>query len=159
MPKDTNQAAGTISTTNVTTMFSRCWGPSRKSAVWLVNQEAQEQLYTLALVVGAAGAPLPLYKFSDTDGEYDRLMGRPVIPVEQCAAAGNFGDLILADVGRYAFASKPMQTTVSMHVRFLTDESAFKCTWRVDGSPLDIAPITPVNGTATLSPFVAIQAR
>jgi len=42
----------------------------------------------------------------------------------------------------------------------LTDELAFRFTFRVDGKPAYTSPITPYNGSSnTRSPFVALAAR
>jgi len=52
------------------------------------------------------------------------------------------------------------QTAVSMHMMFLSDQMAYRCVIRVDGQPLDAAPITPYqSGATTKSPFVCIAAR
>jgi hypothetical protein len=47
----------------------------------------------------------------------------------------------------------------SIHVRFNYDEQVFRFVVRVDGQPILNSPITPANGTNTLSPFVALATR
>jgi HK97 family phage major capsid protein len=67
---------------------------------------------------------------------------------------------MLCDFSRYIVAVKEaMATAVSLHVAFVSDEYAFRFTMRVDGQPIDKLPVTPLNGTATTSPFVAIATR
>jgi hypothetical protein len=52
-----------------------------------------------------------------------------------------------------------IQESVSTHVEFLRDQTAFKFTFRIDGRPLYDSPTEPLNGTATQSDFLAIAAR
>ena len=52
---------------------------------------------------------------------YATLFGRPVIPLEQCNAAGEVGDIILADIGQYLMIDKGgVKAASSIHVRFCT---------------------------------------
>jgi HK97 family phage major capsid protein len=90
------------------------------------------------------------------------IKGRPVLPIEQCAAIGDKGDIVLADFGSYLLADKNgMQMASSMHIMFLYDEMAFRITYRLDGQPVRDKAITPYKGTSgrTLSPFVTLAAR
>ena len=88
-------------------------------------------------------------------------MGLPVIPVEYMATLGSLGDIVLIDPGRYVLteAESAINGVLSLHVRFLNDEGIYRWTWRIDGQPYDVAPITPANSGATLSSFVALAAR
>jgi HK97 family phage major capsid protein len=82
-----------------------------------------------------------------------------VIPVEYCPTLGTVGDIILADLSRYVIAKREDRAAVSVHVQFLADESVFRFVMRVDGQPIDSAPVTPLNGTDTTSPFLALASR
>ena len=159
--KETNQAATTVVYENVLTMWSRMWGRSRANAVWLVNQDVEPQLYTMALAVGTGGAPVFLPATGASAAPYATLFGRPVIPVEYCPTLGTTGDIILADFSQYALADKGgIQAATSMHVNFLYDETVFRFVYRVDGQPLWNAALTPASGsTNTLSPFVVLDTR
>jgi hypothetical protein len=42
-------------------------------------------------------------------------------------------------------------------VYFVTDETAFRFVYRVDGQPNWNLPLTPKNGGPTLSPFVVLN--
>lgn len=164
--KDTNQPAKTISTTNVLNMWSRLWAPSRKNAVWFVNQDIEPQLYTLALQ-NPTGAVLfngPLYTPPGVNGNnsgYGLLLGRPVIPIEQASTLGTQGDIVLADMQQYLLAQKVDGITAdtSIHVAYLTGEQAFRFRVRLDGQPMWKKPLTPYQGANTLSPFVALATR
>ncbi|MBA7635483.1 hypothetical protein ES703_43087 [subsurface metagenome] len=53
-----------------------------------------------------------------------------------------------------------VQAAVSIHVRFIYDESVFSFVYRCNGQPMFASAITPFKGTAdTVSPFVAIAER
>jgi len=160
VPKQPGQAAGTFVAANATDMFSRMWGPSRARAVWFVNQRLETQLQTLTLPIGSGGAEMPLYRFSESDDEPNRFMGRPVIPLEYMQPPGTPGDILFVDPAEFLFTQKDsIETAISLHVKFLTDEQAFRFTWRVDGQPMWHLPVTPATGGNTLSPYVALAAR
>ena len=91
---------------------------------------------------------------------YGTLFGRPVIPLEQCNAAGEVGDIILADIGQYLLIDKGgVKAASSIHVRFLYDESVFRFIYRVDGKPIWNKPLSPYKGSASVSPFVTLAKR
>lgn len=155
------QATATIVTANILKMFSRLWAPSRKNAVWFINQDVEQQLYALTLGTGTAVVllytPPGMY---GNNSPYGLLMGRPVIPIEQCATLGTQGDLILADMTQYLLGQKSgLKADSSIHVQFLTDEQVFRWILRNDGQPIPKKPLSPYKGTTTLSPFVVLAAR
>lgn len=163
--KDAGQAAKTISATNVLNMWSHLFARSRKTAAWFINQDAEPQLYPLALAnpTGAVLFQGPMYTPPGQNGntsDYGLLMGKPVIPIEQAATVGTPGDLVLADFSQYILGKKGgIRADSSIHVAFLTGEQAFRFMLRVDGQPMWKKPLTPKNGTNLLSPFVTLQAR
>ena len=150
--KEVAQVANTIIRENVEKMWQRLWIGSRRSAVWIVNGDAEPQLRTLESTNGA-----PLFQYSP-DGE-PLLMGRPMIAHEAAPALGSVGDLILADLTQYLIAEKEPNLLSSIHVRYLWHESVFKFRWRVDGQPAWKSPITPKNSSSTQSAFVTLEAR
>ncbi len=125
-----------------------------------MNQEIEPQLDGLVLPVGTGGVPVYLPPGGIADSPYGRLKGRPVIPIEQAAALGDKGDLMLADFSQYQLIDKGgVQAASSMHVQFLTDEMVFRFIYRVDGQPSWKASLTPYKGSNKLSPFVTLAAR
>ncbi|MCE5192091.1 MAG: phage major capsid protein [Actinomycetia bacterium] len=154
------QEADTIVFQNISKMWARCWAGSRANSIWLINQEIEPQLDLLSIPVGTGGAPVYMPPGGLADSPYGRLKGRPVVPIEQCAALGDAGDIILADLGQYQLADKGgVQMASSMHVEFLTDQMVFRFIYRVDGQPLWHSALTPYKGAGTLSPFVTLAAR
>ena len=111
------------------------------------------QLYALSLGTGAA----PLFTWGP-DGPL--FMGRPVLETEYNPTLGSKGDIILADLHEYFLADpEDMTVEISRDVRFVNDETAFRFRMRVDGLPAWDSPTTPLNGTATVSPFVSLAER
>jgi HK97 family phage major capsid protein len=145
-----------ITVNNLTTMWNRLWARSRTNAVWLINQELEPHLYELK--VGDRPVYIPAGGLSEKP--YATLFGRPVLPIEQCAAAGEVGDIILADFSQYLLIDKGgIKQASSVHVCFIYDESVFRFIYRVDGQPVWSKPLAPYKGTATVSPFVALAKR
>jgi len=164
---ETNQTADTVWGPNIVKMWSRMYAPSRQNAVWLVNQDVEPYLWSLALEgrYGSASTSadaIPLYYPANgitNAGQYGILMGRPVIPVEYCDTVGDVGDIILVDLSQYLFIEKGPEAAESMHVRFLYDEMTYRVTHRVDGSIWWSTALTPVNSSNTLAPVVTLGAR
>lgn len=158
--KEGGQAAATVLSQNVMKMWARLWAPSRRNAVWLINQDVEPQLYSMYVAVGVAGIPVFMPAGGLSGAPYATLFGRPVIPVEYCSTVGTVGDIILADFNEYLLARKGgIQSASSIHFRFDYDETVFRFVLRIDGQPAWAAPLTPKNGTNTLSPFVALATR
>ena len=158
--KQNGQATQTIVKENIDNMWMRCWGRSRKNAVWLINQLCEAQLNALNQAVGTGGQLVYLPPGGLSGAPYATLYGRPLIVTEYNAAVGTPGDIVLADLSQYTLVDKGgVQAATSMHIAFLTDEMAFRITYRVDGKPMWYAPITPFKGGQTLSPFVTLAAR
>ena len=146
----------TITVENLIKMWNRLWSRSRANAVWYINQELEPYLYTLKI----GDKPVYILAGGLSEKPYGTLFGRPVVPIEQCSAAGEVGDIILADIGQYLLIDKGgIKSASSIHVRFLYDENVFRFIYRVDGKPIWTKPLTPYKGSATVSPFVTLAKR
>ena len=157
--KETNQAATSIVTMNLSKMWSRLPARSQLNAIWLINVDCQPALDELALPVGTGGLQPRFINYGPTG--ILQIKGRDVIPVEYCQTLGTAGDIYLCDLSQYRVIRKAagVQQDSSIHVRFLQDETTFRALYRVDGQPLPRAPITPFKGSSTLSPFVNLAIR
>lgn len=145
-----------ITVENLIKMWNRLWSRSRANAVWYINQELEPYLYTLKI----GDKPVYIPEGGLSEKPYGTLFGRPVVPIEQCSAAGEVGDIILADIGQYLLIDKGgVKSASSIHVRFLYDENVFRFIYRVDGKPIWTKPLTPYKGSATVSPFVTLAKR
>ncbi len=157
--KEVGQAADTIVTENILKMYSRRLGPAGAFA-WFINQDIEPQLYALTLDVGTGGMPVYMPPGGLSDAPYGRLLGLPVIPLEHTATVGTTGDIMLGDFNQYVMIDKgPTEVATSIHVYFVSDETAFRFVTRVDGQPIDAAPITPANSALTQSAFVVLDSR
>ena len=160
--KETGQKADTIVAENVINMSTRIFASSFLNANWYVNQMCMKQLYTMSIAVGTGGQLVFVPPGGLSAAPYGTLLGRPVIPIEQCSALGDVGDIILADMNGYILAQKGgIQADMSIHVRFEYDESVFRFVLRIDGQPVRASVLTPYKGgaTATQSHFVALAER
>jgi len=161
--KETGQTAATIVAENIIKMYSRIFASSLSNAIWLVNQNTFPQLFTLSLSVGTGGAPIFMPAGGLSAQPYNTILGRPVVPIEQAATLGTVGDITFVDLQRgYVLAEKGgMKSDMSIHVRFIYDESVFRFVLRVDGQPVRATALTPYKGGAsyTQSHFVALETR
>jgi len=159
--KETGQAADTIVYENVLKMYARLIANARNDSRWLINQDCEPQLGLMSLAVGTGGAPVYLPAGGASGSPYSTLMGRPVMPIEQCQTVGTTGDIYLASFGKgYIYSQKGgIQSDMSIHVRFVYDESVFRFVLRIDGQPLMRSAITPYKGTDDLSHFVKLNSR
>jgi len=157
--KEVGQAATTIVWENIVKMFSRMLPSSLGSAVWVANIDTFPELATMALSVGTGGAPIWLG--NGVGGAPVTILGRPVIFTEKVSTLGTVGDINFVDFGYYLVGDRQtMQAATSTDFKFQNDQTAFRVTERVDGTPWIKSAITPASGSAnTLSPFVKVQTR
>lgn len=159
--KDANQTAATFTATNAINMWSRLLSPSKPNSIWLINTDVTPQL--MQMYLGASGTSFT-YVYVPPGGlsaaPYGTLLGRPVTEIEQCQTLGTKGDVYLCDFSNYIIGEKEgIQSDTSIHVKFTTDETAFRFVMRIDGQPTLASAITPYKGTNSLSPFVCVETR
>lgn len=160
--KESGQSAKTIVFENITRIWSRMWAKGRQNAVWLINQNIEPQLQSMALSVGTGGIPVYLPANGLSDKPYSTLMGRPVLPIEQAETLGTKGDISLMDLDSYLLIDKAgegVKGAQSMHVKFDTDEMAFRFTYRVNGQPIWQSPVEQAKSVDSLSAFVTLANR
>lgn len=161
--KEAGQAADTVIAENIVNMYARRFAGQTQNYAWFYNQNIEPQLYTMSLAVGTGGIPIYMPPGGLSDAPYARLMGLPAIAIEQAATLGDQGDIILANFQNgYVLAEKGgIQADMSIHVRFVYDESCFRFVMRVDGQPIRAAALTPYKGgaTATQSHFITLAER
>jgi len=161
--KENGQTTPTVMAENIMKMRSRLFASSRQYSVWLINQNVEPQLHSMSLAVGTGGVPVYMPAGGLSNLPYDTLYGRPVYPIEQCQTLGTVGDIILADFNNgYIIAEKGgIQSDMSIHVAFVSDQSLFRFVMRVDGQPVRASALTPAKGGAdyTQSHFVTLATR
>jgi HK97 family phage major capsid protein len=129
--------------------------------VWLTNKNTFPQLLTLSIALGAISQPVFLPAGGISGKPFGTIFGDPVLSIEQAASIGDLGDLAYVDLGEYLWIEKGgIQSASSIHVNFLTDETAFRWIVRVNGQPMWDKALTPYKGVASsISPFVTLAAR
>ncbi len=158
--KETNQAAASLTTANIDKMWMRLNPSFRASAKWYYNIDCEAALQSMALPVGIAGVPTYLPPGGVSATPYATLKGRPAIPIEFCETLGTVGDIVLTSWKGYQSITKGgVQTDMSMHVRFLYGEMAYRITFRMDGQPLWDKALTPFKGSTTTSTTVTLATR
>jgi HK97 family phage major capsid protein len=158
--KESGQSADTVMTENILKMWKCRQG---RNLVWLYNQEIEDQLNTLSVAIGTGGQLMPLFQEPEGNQKYGTIRGAPAIPVEVASAAGDVGDIMLVDLSQYLLIDKGgIQTAQSVEVEFLTEQTVFRFTYRVNGQPIRKSKITPYKRTDSnfyQGPFVTLAAR
>jgi HK97 family phage major capsid protein len=146
---------------NIARMYARLLSSSDPNAVWFINRALLPHIMLMTLPGGTASTPVFLPPGGASGSPYMTLLGKPIIPIEQCQAPATPGDIILADLNEYLLLTKGgIDAQASIHVRFIYDEMTFRWTYRFDGAPIRNKPLTPYKGgaTATQAPFVILAA-
>ena len=158
--KEVGQPAATLYPENIEKMWSRLNPAYRGSAVWLTNIDIEPALQAMTFNVGLGGSMAYQPQGGIANPAYATLKGRPVQVCEFCEALGTQGDIILTSWAGYESITKgDVKTDMSMHVRFLYGEVAYRWTFRMDGQPLWDKPMTPYKGTTTTSTTVVLETR
>ena len=146
---------------NIARMYARLLSSSDPAAIWFINRALLPHIMLMTITGGTASTPVFLPPNGAAGQPYMTLLGKPIIPIEQCQAPGTAGDIILADLNEYLLLTKGgIDAQASIHVRFLYDEMTFRWIYRFDGAPIRNKVLTPYKGgaTATQGPFVILAA-
>jgi HK97 family phage major capsid protein len=99
VPADVGQTRG-ITSSNISNIWSRLPAPCRRRAVWLINEDAEQELDNLG--PAATASSFAVYMPRGVNGNPTPLLkGRECIVCEQSAPLGNLGDIVLADLSQY----------------------------------------------------------
>ena len=156
--KEAGQTADTIDVNNVSKMFGRMPASSIGRAVWLIHNDAFNQL----IVMTVGNAPIWTPPSTGVQGSpAGSLLGRPIIMSQSAQTLGDKGDIQFHDFSTYTTITKRggIETASSMHLYFDAAVAAFRAVFRVDGQPAVRSVITPANGATTLSPYVTLAIR
>lgn len=159
---ETGQLTKTIVPENLDNMFARMPARQLPGAEWYINMEIWPQLFGMVRGAGAAAVPVFMPPSGIAGAPYGTIHGRPIVPIEQASALGTIGDIIFANMKQYGVITKGgLKAAQSIHVQFLTDQTAFRWTTRNNGQPIPKSSITPYKAASTfkVSPFVALASR
>lgn len=159
--KETGQPAATILPANIEKMWARRFkGAGGGNYAWFINQDVTPQLGLMHQDVGTGGQLVYMPPGGLSAAPYATLKGAPVMEIEFASTLGTVGDIALVDLSQYVTISKGgMNSEVSMHLYFDTDEQAFRVTFRLDGQPWWPSALTPFQGSNTQSPVILLATR
>jgi len=155
--KESGQAADTVVDNNIAKMWSRMYAPWRAGAVWYINQDIEEQLFTMSV----GNWPIYLPAGGISGSPFGTLLGRPVVATQHCETLGDVGDICFVNLAQYVCATKSggIEASSSIHLWFDQDAVAFKFRMRMDGMPWMSSTISPRDGSSTMSGFVTLAER
>lgn len=169
----TRAVSADIAVADVNSMWSKLYGPCRRNAIWLTNDDTLLKLDATATTAGwLSNIYLPQGMYGNP---YPLLKGRPVIACEQCPALGQPGDLILGDWSQYGLCARSVDGAPDIGMSYLplasviearssdekffdTDQTAFLWKLRVDGKPMWRKQMTIADGSQTCGPFCILSA-
>ena len=121
-------------------------------AVWMIHPSVREDLYTLT------NGSIQVWHQDMASRIPMTLNGRRLIVNEHMSALGTSGDIMLVDWRFYLIGDRQaMSLAASEHVKFSSNQTQIRGVQRLDGQPWIDAPLTPAQGTDTLSPFVKLS--
>jgi len=148
----TRDTGAAIKAADILNMWSRRWA-GVNDYVWLINQDAMPQLPQMTI----GNWPVFVPPGGLAGSQYGQMLGAPVIENEYSASLNTTGDIMLASLSQYQTITRGnIEAASSIHVQFLTDETAFRFVYRIDGAPVWNSPLTPFKGSNTQSPFVVL---
>jgi len=161
--KEAEQDDYTFNAENVWDMWNSMPAKNRTRAKWYIIQDLEKHIQKLNLKIGTGGVPLfmPPGMGIKTAPSGD-ILGRPVVPIEQCKELGLPGDVIFADMKEYIVIEKKgagIKAGASVHVRFIYDEMTYKFTYRIDGQPVWEDTIEAYNSGVKRSPYIVLEKR
>jgi len=152
----TRATATTVALVDLANIMARMYPDSLygPNTIWILSPAVMAQLIQLQTTVvswmpQSAGASQRIPA---------TILGMPFMVTEKVPTLGTTGDIGLYDLSYYLIGDrKDLRVDSSTHVRFTTDETAWRFVERVDGQPWVDSAFTPYNGGATLSPFVQLS--
>ncbi|MCP4601639.1 MAG: phage major capsid protein [Proteobacteria bacterium] len=160
--KGAGQAADTIITDNILGMWQALHSPSKNNAKWYYNGEAFKEIASMTLGDGTTTYLMFTPPGGIINAPHSSLMGKPAIESDLMEALGDLNDICLCDWSQYFLATKgTTKTAMSVHLRFLFDEVAYKSSIQVDGRPAWEESLRPRKGDSDrrVSPFITLAER
>jgi len=154
--KDGSQTADTITGSNLQRMRARIWGYNQ--AVWMINQDCYESVSQAHIAL--SNTDVKVFTAGNGVDVPDTILGRPVVWDENMSTLGDKGDVALLNWDEYLEGQLGgVEFAQSVHVRFESNETAFKFNVYNDGQPWWRSALTPKQSAVTLSPFVTLAER
>lgn len=142
-------SATAITDGNRRSMRAKCLPVSRSRAAFVVSTAVEDEFLADARTT----------EFLDpTTGRVRQFLGKnEVLTTDKTPGLNSLGDVLLADLAYYVIGDAlSMEISVSDHYKFRTNQVAFRLVHLVAGMPWFNDEITLIDGTTTVSPFVAL---
>lgn len=155
--KESGQAADTINATNIINMYSRLLMVPGSLPFWMANSDTLPQLMTMT--IGDTPVWTPPNGLSGAPNGF--VLGLPLRLSEFAKTLGDKGDIqVIQPKGWYGVRhASGVKFATSIHLYFDQAVEAFRWLFRYGGQPHLSAPVSPKNGSATKSHFVALAER
>lgn len=152
-----------VTYTDIVNMEAAFYSPNNRG-VWVASQSLKAKLMLMKdpanQYIWSTASSIPQIATASPSAT---LLGRPIIfTLDQLPRTTNTsnGDLMLADFSYYLIGDRQNTTIESTkYDRWRFDQTSWRVVHRVDGQPWLTAPITSVDGTTTVSPFVILGAK
>lgn len=155
--KEAGQSADSLVYENLTNMIGGLAPGSFARSMWVASQDVIPALLELSITLGLGAEHVPVLR-DDGSGNMT-LLTRPLLISEKLPSLGDQGDLCLIDPTKYLVGLRSdVRIDRSSHVKFTTDELAWRVICRLDGQPAWNETRTLANGNE-VSPFVTLAAR
>lgn len=148
----TRSAASAIALDDLGEMMSDFLPSSWGSGAWFINPTAIQKL------IGLVSSPLSW--LSDIkSGLPVQLLGMPLYVTGALPGLNTAGDILLVDPSYYLIGDRQqISIAYSEHYAFVTDQAAWRFTYRVDGQPWLNTEITLEDASTQVSPYCALAA-
>lgn len=149
-----SQGANTIIAQNMLDMLGSVSPALKRGMVWFYNPDAEGSLLRFFSGTNEYAASMLVQYF---DGQL-HICGRPAYLIEQCSPLGTEGDIIaFCPDGYLAVINGELRSAMSLDLSFDYDQSVYKWTFRMNGGPKDLTPLTSFNGSTTTSAIVTLS--
>lgn len=153
---EVGQTTLTINYDNIVGIFSQLAPASFKNAVWVASISTLPQMMKLSIEVGLGGEHVRILQ--EQNGKFF-LLGKEFLFTEKVPALGSAGCLGLYDFSAYGILLKEGITLESsIHEGFRNDLTSWRMILNADGQPTLANPLTCLDGTTIVSPFVCLGA-
>jgi HK97 family phage major capsid protein len=151
-----------VNLADVASMATRMLPRSMNKYVWLASPDIFKTLLQIYLAVGSpvtqAVAPSEWLYYCD-DQQCWCLLGRPIYSTEHVSAAGTTGDLMAVDPAFLVIGDwRQLEIEIASEGGgFIRAESSIRIRSRLDARVWLSGPVTPANGSETVSPVIILN--
>jgi len=141
----------------ISTFYNSMLPNSMGKAKWYMGRKQRAALTGLSAAIttttSGAAPQIPLFQPSYVTGQGDRLLGAPIVEIEQSSTVQKASAFGFHDFSRYAVVRRnEVAVDVNESVQFTTDQVAIRLTMRVGGAPMLASKVT-LEDTSIVAAF------